>query len=60
LHRQSQEDLLIGIVLPALWKIDAWLWESWTKQGQITWARVVALSMAKSKPFQSLEVPPLA
>jgi len=47
-------------MLPALWKIDTWLWESWEKQGQITWARVSALSMAKSKPFQSLEVPPLA
>src|SRR5882724_1852134 len=57
-HRPQQEHSLIGIVLPALWKIDAWLWASWEKQGQITWARLLALSMSKSKP-QSLEVLPL-
>src|SRR5882724_13398926 len=33
-HRPQQEHSLIGIVLPAPWKIDAWLWVSWENKAR--------------------------
>ena len=49
----------VRIILPALGKIDAWLWTSWAEQGQVSSTRVPSLLMTKTKPLQSQEVLPL-